>query len=330
MGDGKAHARKRDQIRVACEDCHAAPGKTLTAVAASQLDPESRKILGLRAWRGTVAAYGRAGSAENLVNVVMEAPGRFKLIHKRTGERLPLKPTAPVCVEGKGHARLSCGSCHTAWAPRCATCHTKFDPNAQGYDWIDDADVRGAWKEQAGAFSAAPPTLGVRHIEQGSREPRQVIDTFVPGMILTIERPGSEPLFRRLYARVEPHTTRRNARSCESCHNDPIALGYGAGKLSYAVAGSRGRWRFTPAQPALPADGLPADAWIPFLGSRSGMVSTREDVRPFTVEEQRRILLVGACLTCHDGRSGLMRNSVTNFDALLARRSPRCVLPVWN
>ena len=30
------------------------------------------------------------------------------------------------------------------------------------------------------------------------------------------------------------------------------------------------------------------------------MASTRDDVRPFNIEEQRRILQVGACLTCHD------------------------------
>jgi hypothetical protein len=68
---------------------------------------------------------------------------------------------------------------------------------------------------------------------------------------------------------------------------------------------------------------------VPFLGERGGMVSTRDDVRPFTLEEQRRILRVGACLTCHAGDSRVMRDSVRDFDALLARRSRRCVLPVW-
>ena len=100
--------------------------------------------------------------------------------------------------------------------------------------------------------------------------------------------------------------------------------------MRYERTGRGGRWRFTPASPPLPADGLPADAWIGFLGTRAGLVSTRDDVRPFTVEEQRRILGVGACLTCHDGRSPVMRDSVRNFQAVLARRSPKCVSPVWN
>ena len=78
---------------------------------------------------------------------------------------------------------------------------------------------------------------------------------------------------------------------------------------------------FHPSGARLPADGLPADAWIPFLGTRAGMVSTRDDVRPFTVEEQRRILRVGACLTCHPAESAVMRDSVRDFDAVVARRS---------
>ena len=120
------------------------------------------------------------------------------------------------------------------------------------------------------------------------------------------------------------------SRTCESCHNDPEAIGYGRGELRYVRTAAGGRWSFTPASLTLPDDSLPADAWIPFLGTRTGMISTRDDVRPFSVEEQRRVLRVGACLTCHDTRSRVMRDSVRDFDALLARRSPRCVLPVWN
>ncbi len=192
----------------------------------------------------------------------------------------------------------------------------------------------GAWVEKAGAFAADLPTLGVRRVSTPSGAPREVIETFVPGMILTIDRsrePGypSDVVFRRLYARVEPHTTRREVRSCESCHSDPVALGYGRGTLRYEPGAAGGRWIFTASSKSMAEDNLPAGAWIPFLKTRGGMVSTRDDVRPFTAEEQRRILRVGACLTCHPSTSPVMRDSVRDFDALLARRSPRCVLPIW-
>jgi hypothetical protein len=336
MGDGVAHQRKSEQLRVTCEDCHAAPGASVPAIPASKIDPESRRILTLRGWPGPAAShFVRTPKGDALVNVVIDAAGTPRLIRKRTGERREVKPSAPVCVEGRGHLRLSCGSCHTSWAPRCPTCHTSFDATADAYDWVEDADVRGAWREKAGPFAADLPTLGVRRVPGHGGTRQEVVETFVPGMILTIDRkrePGrpSDVVFRRLYSRIEPHTTRREARSCESCHNDPVALGYGRGDLRYERAAAGGRWRFTPASPRLPDDGLPADAWIPFLGTHNGMVSTRDDVRPFTAEEQRRILRVGACLTCHAPLSAVMRDSVRDFEALLARRSARCVLPAWN
>ena len=335
MGDGVAHGRKSDQVRVTCEDCHGALVPDLPVIPAGAIDPESRRILAVRAWPGPAASHF-VGTArgDTLVNVVRDPAGAPVLIRKRTGERRAIKPRIAVCVEGRGHARLSCGSCHTAWAPRCPTCHTSFDPAAEAYDWVDDSNVKGAWKEEPGPFSAGPPALGVRRLTGDARGRKDVIETFVPGMILRIDRPpapGSQPvaLFRRLYARIEPHTTRRETRSCVSCHNDPVALGYGQGVLLYQRAGAGGRWTFSPAAPLLAEDGLPADAWIPFLGARSGMVSTRNDVRPFDVEEQRRILRVGACLTCHDAASKAMHDSVRDFESALARRSPRCVLPAW-
>lgn len=335
MGDGVAHARKSEQLRVTCEDCHSSSGKALPVIPASQLDPESRRILALRAWPGPAAShYVRAATGDALVNVVAGSDGQPRLVRKRAGDKRPLKAAAAVCVEGRGHARLSCGSCHTAWAPRCPTCHTSFDAKAEAYDWVADADVRGAWKEQGGPFVANGPTLGVRRVDRPGGRP-EIIETFVPGMVMTLDRNResggpSDVVFRRLYARIEPHTTRREVRSCESCHNDPEAIGYGRGTLSFERTPAGGRWRFTPAAPLLPADGVPADAWVPFLGTRTGMVSTRDDVRPFTPEEQRRILRVGSCLTCHPAGSRVMRDSVRDFDALLARRSPQCLLPRWD
>lgn len=332
MGDGVAHARKSGQLRSACTDCHAPAGAALRTVPASALDPESRRLLALRAWPGPAATrHGINSRGEPLVNVVVDASGRAEMVRKRTGERLPLKPASRACARDRGHGRLACGSCHTAWAPRCVTCHTSFDPASAGWDWLAGAETSGEWNERAGDFEAGPPALGVR---AATAADRGTIETFVPGMVMTLDdsrHPGGRPGTRsvRLYARLDPHTTRREARSCQSCHNDPRALGYGSGELRFARDGATGRWRFTPASPPLAADGLPADAWIPFLGSREGPVSTRDDARPFTVEEQRRILTVGACLTCHDGRAPPLREAAADFGAVLARRSAKCAVPSW-
>ncbi|GAB4475583.1 MAG: hypothetical protein OHK0044_20940 [Burkholderiaceae bacterium] len=332
MGSGAPVARKTDQLRIGCTDCHAAK---LASTDPAALDPESRTLLALRKWAlGPSQRLGATRDGEPLVNVVVDADGRGRLRRKRTGEWLPLKAPLAVCTESRGHARLSCTSCHSAWAPRCTTCHTRIDPSDEGYDHVDQKWVQGSWSESSGPFEVAPPTLGIRVHRDADGRAHGVVETFVPGMILTFDRNRDprqppDPIFRRLYGLTSAHTIRREARSCASCHADPVALGYGRGSLRYEVDGNVGRWRFTPSEPPAPHDGLPADAWIGFLRSRDDMVSTRDDVRPFTVEEQRRILRVGACLTCHAGESEVMRQALGGFEAMLARRSPRCALPQW-
>ena len=165
-----------------------------------------------------------------------------------------------------------------------------------------------------------PPTLGV-HLLPGAGDPASgVVETFVPGMVMTFDRnrdPQRPPdvLFRRLYGLTFAHTVRREVRPCASCHADPVALGFGAGALRYETDGRGGRWRFTPRQPPSKHDGLPEDAWTGFLQPRTGMVSARDDVRPLAVDEQRRILRVGACLACHGADSPVMKEAVSGFDA---------------
>ena len=333
MGDGRWHGRKRDQVRIACEDCHAKRGGA--TVPAARLDPESRRLLALRGRQ--VAPTDRfllSWAAGPLVNTLVGADLRPWLWRKRTAQPLELRAPAPVCVEGKGHARLSCVSCHTAWAPRCPACHTAFDASRAGYDLLAGVDTKGAWVETPGLFEVVPPTLGMRAEidERGTRH--EVVDTFTPGMILTIDRNrvpgrGADPVFHRLYARGFAHTISTAGRGCRSCHNDPVAIGYGRGELQYVAGPTGGRWRFTPASPPSAEDGLPADAWTGFLQERHGMVSTRADVRPFNAEEQRRILRVGACLTCHREDSAVMRQSVRDFAEVRRRVTPRCLLPRW-
>jgi hypothetical protein len=332
MGTGAVVARKSEQLRVGCQDCHTSEP---ASVAPASVAPESRSLLALRGLALEPSQrLGAARNGEPLVNVIVDADGRARLHGKRTGKTFALKPPLAVCTEGNGHARLSCVSCHSSWAPRCPTCHTSFDPAGEGFDHLAQQWVKGTWNETAGPFEMAPPTLGVRSARGGDGSATGTIDTFVPGMIMTFDRnrqTGKPPdiVFRRWYGRIVAHTIRREARACTSCHNDPVALGYGQGTLRFVRFGSTGAWQFTPREKPSPYDGLPADAWIGFPAARDGMVSTHDDLRPFTVEEQRRILTVGACLTCHAGDSALMRRSVADFAATLARRSAKCAVPRW-
>jgi hypothetical protein len=157
-----------------------------------------------------------------------------------------------------------------------------------------------------------------------------LVQTMVPGMILTIDKAsfgkGGNSVFRRLYAPASAHTTQKESRSCKSCHNNPLAIGYGRGILNLSV---KGRWTFEPRFALNPNDGLPEDAWTGFLRERNGITATREKIRPFNIAEQKKILTAGACLTCHEESSEVMRRGLVDFRKEISRRSSRCLLPRW-
>jgi hypothetical protein len=44
------------------------------------------------------------------------------------------------------------------------------------------------------------------------------------------------------------------------------------------------------------------------------------------VAEQKQILQVGSCLTCHDEKSKVMDQALENWEKTLAGRSKKCVL----
>ena len=99
--------------------------------------------------------------------------------------------------------------------------------------------------------------------------------------------------------------------------------------MKYVIENNEGRWIFNPKYQNNVHDDLPEDAWTGFLQERDGKVSTRLNVFPFSIKEQKQILTVGTCLHCHDQNSRLMNTSLVDFQRLLDRKSEECVLPVW-
>ena len=110
---------------------------------------------------------------------------------------------------------------------------------------------------------------------------------------------------------IQPNQQPPSAGLLQWCfHRSSLALGYGRGDLKFNPV--NGKWKFTPEYETLSHDNLPADAWIGFLRERKEKSSTRLDLRPFSVAEQEKILSVGACLTCHDNNSEVMRASLNS------------------
>ena len=328
MGDGNYYAHEEEMVTIRCEDCHFHGEPKLTD--RQSLDQESAIIASLRFSHDPEMKFLTTALRDKpLINTYYKDDTAF-LRTKNLGKLFAMKPPAEVCTRGDAHDRLSCSSCHTSWAPSCIGCHNNFDGEEAGYDMVARREKTGTWVEYIGEYNAHPPALGVRSLKDTS-----TIIPVIPGMILTIDMGSYNKklhdslIFRRMYAPSAPHTTRKKGRDCKSCHNDPVALGYGQGTLTYSIDGGEGRWIFSSTYAENPNDKLPEDAWIGFLTDRDGMVSTRTDVRPFSSEEQRRILTAGACLTCHEETSGVMTESLDDFESLLKKRSDKCVVPTW-
>jgi len=279
MGDGTHYAHEENQQDVQCSDCHF-DGEPKT-VAAENLDNESALIAAFRF--GNISGrkflvtqkYNRA-----LINTYMENDSAFFLA-KNTKKRMAMKAPAAACTRDNAHADLACSSCHTSWAPTCIGCHNTYDREERGYNMLKNREQKGSWVEYIGEYEAKLPSLGIRKTENKT----EVIPV-VPGMILTIDKKSftnnesNQTIFHRLYAPAAPHTTSSKGRNCKSCHNNPVALGYGEGKLNYKITDGKGRWEFQPLYSNDVNDGLPADAWIGFLKTRQGNVSTRPMYSP--------------------------------------------------
>ena len=331
MGDGTDYMHEEAAVKLKCSDCHYKDEPK--TIAYDDLDIESSLVFMHRNYQHqdkpilTVEKDGHP-----LVNTFLNEKGEVYLIGKKDGKEHLVKKQSELCAKDKAHQSVSCASCHSSWAPKCIGCHNTYDKNKQGYDLLDKKLMKGTWVEHVFEFETSLPAMGVRE-----NETERLIQPAIPGMILSIDNSDHKDTlaknnsFERLYAANAPHTTRKEARSCTSCHSNPTALGYGKGELKYQLNGTTGKWIFEPSYALNVVDGLPEDAWIPFLiKTKADRLSTRTDFRPLNLKEQQNILSVGACLQCHSEGSKIMNESLkTGLKPLLLRLSDKCQLPAY-
>lgn len=328
MGDGERRTHGADQVEVRCESCHVTARSTGTEPAwGSVRDAVTRDLLRLRretrgpgepvrlGARGTPLWNLRPAGAVGLPGA---DPARtpWALVGKLDGKlRGAARTPADADHELKGHERLSCSSCHAAWAPTCTTCHTSFDPVKRQWDFAAAAERAGAWVESSEGFSWAPPALGV---SAGSR-----IVPSVPGMLMTLDARAAGGRVRelRLFAPLEPHSTGERARTCEECHRSAGALGLGSGRLDV----DRDEPSFLPAAPAGSDALLARDGWTRLFPERPGR-GTRTRFRSLDAGEQRRVVTVGRCLPCHRLSSDPVYRDFSASLSRLGSKASRCTL----
>jgi len=328
MGDGKQYTHEEDAVKISCEDCH---GRNTNQISVDELDPINKRIYASRKY-SHAQMLATANQHVPLLNTYINTIGNATLIGKKDGIEYILTVLSSSCAREFGHQDLTCSSCHTAWASQCIGCHVDYDSKANGYDLLKRQYKQGSWIEYAGEFLVGPPTLAINE-----KDGKRAIKPAVPGMIFTLDQSGyggkkpSDTTFYRLFAPASPHTTSAVGRDCKSCHNNPVALGYGRGKLAFVITGIQPHWTFEPEYANLPQDGLPSDAWIGFLKEAGYKSSTRLAFRAFSVSEQEKVLTVGACLTCHEQESKLMQQSIHHdFKDLLGRVTDECRMPIFN
>ena len=164
-------------------------------------------------------------------------------------------PNAQVAMMSVGQhmESMECYACHADWAPQCYGCHITVDysEGKTDVDWIANANSledngltadnalgtngltsEGKVSETRSYLRWETPTLGING--EGRVSPMmpgcQVITTVIDkdGNTVVHNETWMTPEGKGLdHAAVQPHTAGREARSCESCHNNPKSLGYG-------------------------------------------------------------------------------------------------------
>jgi hypothetical protein len=276
----KAHpALSADVSDGRCFGCHSRSGRiSLSYAGLAEVDePGLRLADGRTVAKMPADAHYLAGmsctNCHTADDVMSSAAGA---VHHRDAVLAACTDCHEPHADDTNHARLTCSTCHSQWAPQCFGCHMEYDAASEQWDHVERKVTPGRWSDRRWDIRNSLPVLGVTADNR--------IEAFVPGMIMTVAHPEwHKEKFIRVFAPLSPHTTGRS-RSCESCHRSSEALGLGQGKLAL----ENGELRFLPTHD-LRRDGLPVDAWTD-IGNTLGGQTVRPGQRPLNEREMTRIV----------------------------------------
>lgn len=311
MGDGTLHRYMKDQIEIRCEDCHGSHVTPPKTVQVNKYDPLVQTL-------SRVSSFLKVSEGDTILQTSKGRPlahvkyteSGLKLTSKVTGKEHPV-----TVITGKkdghhikGHERLECDSCHSAWSPQCYGCHQLLDFRHQGQDHVSGKNTTGRWSEGRGFFRFERHIFGINSrgkvgiLVPGCQVWNTVVDangSVIPpyGSAIMSLKNGKNSM---AMGATHPHTTRRECFRCVDCHLDTKALGLGEGRIlspgdknelqTEAVYDSEGTGLKIP---------FPMEAVVDSNGSVLQGTS-HNAARGFNSEELKRIVGIGRCLTCHD------------------------------
>jgi len=328
MGDGQSYNHQEEAVKIQCKDCH--NSKYTNTSTYVDLNRQEKIVFDIRGYIEKQKTMIRTEKGEaTLLNTSVINEREAVLQGKFSQKSHPLKAPAEVCT-AEAHQKVSCSLCHSSWVPQCLGCHNSYDSEDEmAYDLLDRKKIEGEWNEFIGQYFHEAPVMGVRTENESAH-----FEPAAPGMIMTIDTASfysrkGKPSFHRLYAPVSPHTTQSKGRDCKSCHLNSLALGFGRGELSFDPEEEQPKWKFNNQFALSKYDQLPEDAWTDFIdGDKKAGKSTRSDFSPLSKKEQKKMLRVGACLTCHQEGSKVIKASLRqDFTALFKQRPSVCRVP---
>ncbi len=242
---------------------------------------------------------------------------------------------------------MECYACHATWAPQCYGCHVKVDYSGGKTveDWVqmgtlhtsdgltaehtevgEQNKISGSIKETRSYLRWEDPALGrngegrVSPIVPGcqtsitviNKDGKMAAENHI-ALIPNVEGAGPEGQRGIDMSPLHPHTVQKKARSCESCHCNPKALGYGIGGGDYfddptkdhVVDLETGDGRTIPAKTSPQMRAIPnlAGDWSQFVtreGKQTQTVGHHFSLSgPLTDEQRAHMDREGVCLACH-------------------------------
>jgi hypothetical protein len=243
---------------------------------------------------------------------------------------------------------LECYTCHDTWVPQCYGCHVQIDysKGQKGVDWLASAHDH----DLHGTTAAMRKTLKDHLIDGKVTETRSYlrwenppliqngegrVSPAMPGcqvVVTVIGKDGKAILKNHVFqmpdykhpkskkklpgivmAAVHSHTVQKEARSCESCHTNPAAMGYGieGGKVfgdlgkdfSVDLKTADGKVipsRYTIQKPKM--DGFHVD-WSRFIDENGTLLQTVDNhwnlAGPLSKEQRDNLDRRGVCFSCH-------------------------------
>ena len=314
MGDGNLYSKQHEAVEIRCETCH---GDSRSYPSISQVtdpgDPAIRVSKHYKDGPNKVDDWMAVSVRNRKMTNVKVRDGRMVTIGKQSGKvhEIPLVKDFLAAHSIPQHqSRLECSACHARWVVRCPVCHQSItgDPLQAPVLTSRSLDI-GEPSLMIGPRGKVAPMLTQpeRHLtildEKGNPIP-------VLGRMGTqrgryrqwaFTNPHGTSGSNLAYA-LNPHSIRKQARSCTSCHLSGKTLGLGEGDLKIGKNATGKNDFVDPLNRSdiiLKASQFEPQAKVSMRGE--SIAGTHQPLaRTFNQKEINRILRIGNCIPCHD------------------------------